>query len=143
MSMSDATLWWLLAGSVVVLELLTGTFYLLMVGLGMVAAALAAHSGIGMTWQLVLAAAVGASGVLAWYFIKKRTPADASVQSLNSVHLDIGETVQAEEWQADGTTRVKHRGAEWTAMLRPGDTPAIGTYRVVELHGNRLVVEKV
>ena len=46
--MSDSTLWWLLAGSTVALELFTGTFYLLMlaVGMGMVVlvSALAGHS---------------------------------------------------------------------------------------------------
>ena len=41
--MEASTIWWLAAGAVVVAELLTGTFYLLMVALGLVAAALAAH----------------------------------------------------------------------------------------------------
>ena len=45
--MSDSTLWWLLAGAAVALELFTGTFYLLMLAVGMAAAALAAHAGAG------------------------------------------------------------------------------------------------
>lgn len=32
--MSDATIWWVLTGVLVALELATGTFYLLMLGLG-------------------------------------------------------------------------------------------------------------
>jgi membrane protein implicated in regulation of membrane protease activity len=40
--MGDATMWWVLAGVLVALELLTGTFYLLMLSLGAVAAALVA-----------------------------------------------------------------------------------------------------
>ena len=40
--MEASTIWWLAAGAVVVAELLTGTFYLLMVALGLVAAAIPA-----------------------------------------------------------------------------------------------------
>ena len=40
MDFSSTTLWWLLAGGAVVLELLTGTFYLLMISLGLAAAVL-------------------------------------------------------------------------------------------------------
>ena len=47
--MSEPTLWWLVTGAIVVAELLTGTFYLLMLGLGAVAAALAAHLGASLT----------------------------------------------------------------------------------------------
>mgnify|MGYP006147005675 CR=1 FL=1 len=60
MAMADSTLWWLLAGAVVALELFTGTFYLLMLALGMAAGALAAHAGAGLAVQLVVAAGVGA-----------------------------------------------------------------------------------
>ena len=41
--MEESTIWWLLAGVAVVTELLTGTFYLLMLAVGLAAAALAAH----------------------------------------------------------------------------------------------------
>ena len=47
--MEASTIWWLAAGAVVVAELLTGTFYLLMVALGLVAAALAAHLGLALS----------------------------------------------------------------------------------------------
>ena len=43
--MEDSTLWWLAAGAAVIVELLTGTFYLLMLTLGLAAGALAAHAG--------------------------------------------------------------------------------------------------
>jgi len=40
--MSNWMVWSLLAGAVVILEMLTGTFYLLMVALGLLAGAIAA-----------------------------------------------------------------------------------------------------
>ena len=63
--MSDSTLWWLLAGSTVALELFTGTFYLLMLAVGMAAGALAAHAGLGLVGQLIVAAITGCRASLA------------------------------------------------------------------------------
>ena len=40
--MNESTIWWLIAGSLVGIELMTGTFYLLMVAAGLAAAAVAA-----------------------------------------------------------------------------------------------------
>ena len=140
--MSDSTVWWLLAGSAVALELFTGTFYLLMLALGMTAAALAAHAGASTAVQLVCAAVVGIGAVVIWYTIKKRNPADPSVRSLRSVNLDVGEIVQVDEWLPDGTANVKYRGAQWSVVQRAGNAPVPGAYRVTELVGNRLMVEK-
>src|SRR4051812_27561205 len=71
-SMADSTTWWLLAGAAVAVELLTGTFYLLMLGIGMAAGALAAHAGAGRATQLVVAAVVGGGTVAAWHLVRKR-----------------------------------------------------------------------
>lgn len=141
--MADSTLWWLLAGSAVALELFTGTFYLLMLAVGLVAGALAAHAGAGMAMQLVVSALVGSASVIGWYLIKRRSPADPSVRSMRSVNLDVGEVLQIDEWRSDGTASVQYRGAQWTVIQRPGNAPTPGAYRVAELVGNRLMVDKV
>ncbi len=141
--MSDSTLWWLLAGSAIALELFTGTFYLLMLAVGLVAGALAAHAGAGTVAQLVVAAVVGSAAVAGCYLVKRRKPSDPSVRSMRSVNLDIGEVLQIDEWQGDGTASVRYRGAQWTAIQRPGNALVPGAYRVAELVGNRLLVEKV
>ena len=62
--MADSTLWWLLTGAAVAVELLTGTFYLLMLAIGLGAAALAVHAGASMAVQLALAALVGGGAVV-------------------------------------------------------------------------------
>ena len=141
--MSDSTIWWLLAGSTILLELFTGTFYLLMLALGMAAAALSAHAGASTAVQLVCASVVGTAAVLGWYITKKRNPADPSVRSLRSVNLDVGEIIQVDAWGPDGTARVKYRGAQWSVVQRPGNAQLPGAYRVTELVGSRLLVEKV
>ena len=56
MTLSAATLWWVAAGIAVAAELATGTFYLLMIALGLGAGAVAAHAGLSATWQVTAAA---------------------------------------------------------------------------------------
>lgn len=141
--MADSTMWWLLAGALVALELVSGTFYLLMLALGAAAAALAAHLGVSLVTQLVTASVVGLGSVAMWYQIKKRRPGDPSARSQRSVNLDVGEIIQIEEWLPDGTAQVKYRGASWSVIQRPGNAPVPGSYRVAELVGSRLLVEKV
>lgn len=139
--MAESTIWWLLAGGVVIAELLTGTFYLLMLAVGLVAGALAAHLGLGASLQIVAAAVVGIGAVLALHQGKRRRPGDPSARADRSVNLDVGETLMIESWNADGTSVVKYRGATWTAIHRPGVTPSTGMHRVSELVGNRLLVD--
>ncbi|MEK9953176.1 MAG: NfeD family protein [Curvibacter sp.] len=141
--MADTTLWWLAAGILVAAELVTGTFYLLMLALGLAAGALAAHAGLAGTVQLVVAALAGGGAVSTWYLLKRRRPGDPSARAERSVNLDVGETVQVEAWGADGSASVRYRGASWTAIHRPGVQPQPGTHRVIELVGSRLLVEKI
>ena len=139
--MGDTTTWWVLAGVLVALELLTGTFYLLMVGLGAVAAALVAMAGLDLNTQLVAAAMVGGLGAVLlgqWRKRQTTTPQEAQDQ-----HLDLGATVQVDAWDAHGCAQVKHRGAAWTAVLAPGQTATPGVYRIQAMASNRLVLEKI
>ncbi|MDZ7864119.1 NfeD family protein [Acidovorax sp.] len=139
--MEESTIWWLAAGIVVVAEMLTGTFYLLMMAVGLVAAALAAHMGLSSALQIVVAAVVGGGAVVAWHFARRKRPGDPSPRADRSVNMDVGETILIEGWNPDGTTTVKYRGAMWTAIHRPGVTPSTGMHRVAELVGNRLLVD--
>ncbi|RYF40251.1 MAG: NfeD family protein, partial [Comamonadaceae bacterium] len=74
--MAEPTIWWILAGITVALELATGTFYLLMLALGLVAGALSAHLGLGITGQILTAAIIGSGAVALWSVIRSRRPAD-------------------------------------------------------------------
>ena len=139
--MSDANIWWLLTAALVALELMTGTFYLLMLGLGSSAAALVAMGSYGLNAQLVVAAGMGGMGaVLLGQWRKRRvtTPSEAHDQ-----HLDIGATVQVDAWDAQGNAQVRHRGANWTAIPAPGTTPVAGVHRIKTVSGSRLVLEKI
>lgn len=140
--MAQPTLWWMLAGATVALELLTGTFYLLMIAVGFSAAAVAAHLGAGPVLQILVAAAVGGGAVVAWHLKRDRSRSELPAQANANVNMDIGETVQVSAWNSDGTANVKYRGANWTVMHRAGVSPSEGAHRVVEVIGNRLLVDK-
>ncbi len=140
---ADSTIWWLMAGVVVAVELMTGTFYLLMLAIGLAAAALAAHAGLGMPAQLVTAAVIGGGAVVAWHLQRLRRPPEAGASTNRDVNLDIGETVQVHNWKADGTAHVQYRGANWTVVAAPGTPPTSGPHRVREVVGSRLIVEKI
>lgn len=88
--MANSTVWWLLAGAAVALELLSGTVYLLLIGIAFAAAAVSAHLGFAITVQLVVAAVVGVGAVVAWYLTHRgalMVPSEAS----RDLNLDVGE----------------------------------------------------
>lgn len=139
--MTDATIWWLIAGGAVVAELLTGTFFLLMISTAMAAGALAAHAGAELAMQILIAAVTGGGNVVIWYFIKKSRTANRPKNSNAALNLDVGEMVMVEGWDPDGTGTVRYRGANWTVIRRPGEPETCGPHRVTEVVGTRLVVE--
>ena len=140
MNLSVPTLWWLAAGVLVAAELATGTFYLLMLALGLGAGAVAAHAGLSGTAQMVVAALVGAGATVAWHLLRARSPQSAPAQSNRDVNLDIGQTVHVPAWQADGTARVAYRGAQWQVRLAPRHPAAAGDHRIVAVNGAELLL---
>lgn len=141
--MAHSTLWWLLAGAAVAVELLTGTFYLLMLATGMVAGALAAHAGAAVATQLVVAGVVGGGAVVGWHLLRGRRPTEAPAAANPDVNLDVGETVVVERWASDHTASVHYRGANWTVVPFGGTPTGTGPHRVRAVTGSRLIVEKL
>jgi membrane protein implicated in regulation of membrane protease activity len=140
MDLSASTFWWVAAGVAIAAELVTGTFYLLMVALGLAAAAVAAHLGLGGSAQLVVAALVGGGATALWYWRRSREPLAEPVPENRDVNLDVGERVHVIAWGADRTTRVQYRGSTWTARLQPGAPAAPGEHKVTAVEGNWLVL---
>ena len=143
MDLSTSTLWWIAAGVAVALELATGTFYLLMMALGLAAAALAAHLGLALSAQVIAAALVGGGATAVWHWRRFRQPQSAPSRENHDVNLDIGERVNVGAWVEDGTARVQYRGSAWTVRIAPGAPLTSGEHRVVAVEGNWLVLEPV
>lgn len=139
--MSESTIWWVMTGILVALEMLTGTFYLLVVALGFAGGAIAAHMALPVSAQIAVSALIGVGGSVALHLWRRRKPGDPPARAQRSVNLDIGETVTIDAWAADRTAQVRYRGSQWTVVLRGDAAPVPGVHRVVELSGNRLIVE--
>ncbi|CAB3653261.1 NfeD family protein [Paraburkholderia rhynchosiae] len=131
--------WWVGAGVLVVLELLSGTFYLLMIALGCVAAAIAHIAGAAADVQFAVAAIVALAAVLLLRRsgFGRRTRKEASRNP--DVNLDIGQTVSVPAWH-ERRARVNYRGAEWDVELAPGEPEDAQVYEITELRGSCLVV---
>ena len=140
--MADATLWWLAAGGLIAAELVSGTFYLLMIAIGLACGALSAHAGLAQPWQWTVAALVGGGSVLVWWRYKRALPPVAPAQSNPDVNLDIGETVHVDQWRADHTCSVHYRGAQWDATLQPGQPAAPGAHTIAQVVGSRLILTR-
>ncbi|GGD52835.1 NfeD family protein [Caballeronia grimmiae] len=135
----NGLIWWIAAGVLIVTELFTGTFYLLMIALGLLAGGIAFAVGLELHVQLGVAALVALVAVVllrrsrfgSW---KRR---DASRDT--AVNLDIGATVEVAQWH-DRRARAMYRGAEWDVELAPGESEGARLYCITALEGSRLVV---
>lgn len=142
--MTPFTVWCVLTGLAVLAELLTSTFYLLLIAFGLMAGALASWAGASLSSQVLVAAFTGGGLVLAWHLWRRRRPAEAPAGQNPDVNLDVGSTVQVMHWEANGHTTVQYRGATWAAEWRASPATAVaaaGPHRIVEVVGNRLVLQ--
>nr|WP_315212936.1 NfeD family protein [uncultured Duganella sp.] len=141
--MADWSYWLVAAGAIVIVELFIGTFYLLMIAIGLAAGALAALLGLGLALQTLVAALVGVAATVALRrsrFGKQGGRVQAERDP--NVNMDIGQTVNVPAWQ-DGSARVMYRGALWDVELERSAleaNPAPGQYKIREVRGSRLIV---
>lgn len=142
--MNASMTWLVVAGVIVVCELLTGTFYLLMITIGLLVGALCAALGLAPGWQMGCAAIIGALATLALhnsrFGYRKGKPANRDP----NVMLDIGQTLSISEWHpgshGHSTARAMYRGAMWDVECRQ-QQPASGLFTIVEVQGSRLIVQ--
>jgi membrane protein implicated in regulation of membrane protease activity len=132
--------WWFVIGfGLLVAELLTGTFYLLVIAVAMGVAGIAALLGATFALQLVIAAAIGLGGSM-WLRSTKfgkrlHERGDDRVQN-----MDIGQSVRVDQWTPTRTARAQYRGSTWDVELAPGEQPVAGDFVIREIQANRLIV---
>jgi membrane protein implicated in regulation of membrane protease activity len=142
MDAGTATMWWVGAGLLVAAELSSGSFYLVMLALGMAAGALAAHAGLPAPAQFAIAALVGVGVVLLWRMRRRRVPAPQPPGTNPDVNLDIGSRVHVARWRTDGTARVPYRGSDWDVRFCGQGTPTAGEYVIRAIEGSRLLLDR-
>ena len=108
---------WIIVGMVLVIaELVTGTFYLLVLGVGAFAAAVVAWAGGNALIQAFVGGAVAIGG--AW-FVHHWHEAHRKADEGRANFLDRGQPVVLEQWanESAGLARVKYRGTSWDARV--------------------------
>jgi membrane protein implicated in regulation of membrane protease activity len=134
----EHSLAWAMVGLLLVItELLTGTFYLLMLGIAGFGAALAAWLSFGFGAQAIVFVVVSGVGCYAVHAYRVRN------QTQQMASIDAGQPASFENWvdQASGLARVRYRGASWEARLESDAAlqPGAVVY-VLATEGNTLKV---
>ena len=132
-------IWFIAAGALVAAELLSGSFYLLMIALGVAAGGVASVAGLAMVWQFLAAALVAVAGILA---LRRRGMQPHRPGATSNLTFDAGQPVEVIERRPDGSLRVFYRGTHWDAEIDPGAgvTDAAATYVIKTMRGSRLVL---
>lgn len=138
--MGDWVWWFVLAFVLVVAELLTGTFYLMVIAIALAAAGVASLLGAPMVLQLVIAVVVGFGGALLLRRMRFGKLQNNEAEPLQN--MDVGQTLHVQRWTGDRTARASYRGAQWDIELAPGEDPQSGEFVIQAIHANRLVVAR-
>jgi membrane protein implicated in regulation of membrane protease activity len=142
--MSDWMIWFILAAVLVILEMATGTFYLLMLGIAMVVGGLIALGGAGAEWQILVAAIAGTAMMFSLRKSRYGKMRKTEAARDPNVNLDVGQRIAVNEWTtiADGVSgaRTMYRGALWDVELAQGSIARPGSFVIREVRGNRLIV---
>ena len=134
-------MWWAVAGiGLIIVEMMTGTLVLLVLGLAAFAGAAAGWFG-GSFWvQALIVAALAAVGMIVASSVRKK-----SAGARDNVSLDIGHTVILESWvsEADGIAKVRYRNATWDAKVVGAHTPGGTVFYIGAMDGSTLHISSV
>ena len=134
--MTEQTFWLVLAGVLVVAEIMTGTFYLLIVAVGALLGALTAYLGYSLEIQ-VGAGAVFA--IIASLVLQSSRKKSTLTQGAQNDKLDLGNLIEVKKWDDNGMAKVLYRGANWQAQCQD-ENPAPGLHAIADVQSNTLIL---
>jgi len=135
--MDPYVVWAVVGLALVIAELMTGTFYLLVIGIAAFGAALAAFAGQDFPMQVVVGTVTAALGC---YWVHAYRVRNASRQM---APVDAGQPANFESWldPAARLARVRYRGASWDARVEGDAALETGAVLyVLATEGNTLKV---
>jgi len=129
-------LWAVTGIMLIIIEMLTSTFYLLVLGIAALVAAAAAWLGYSFWVQAVIIVAVAVAGVI---LVKRYR---SKIQTPPGQGFDIGQIVMLDSWisEADGLARVNYRNAQWEARVTGERIPDGKVFYIHAVDGNTLHV---
>lgn len=129
-------LWWIAAAILVGVEMMTGTFYLLVLAVAAIGGGFLAYFGVDFWLQVAGTTILAVAGTYLLHEWKKKN----ATQPKLSANLDVGQRVRVNEWRDDGTARVSYRGTQWDAILETDVTPRSEQMVIVGTRGSQLVL---
>ena len=135
-------IWLIVAGILLIAELLTGTFYLLMLALASVVTWFAMQAGAGFLMQAVVF--LISSSVLIYITRRLRVQLNQKNKPNLADQLDTGEIISVRHW-TEGVGKTYYRGAHWSVVMDQPDEAALtdANYRIVKLDGIRIRVARL
>jgi membrane protein implicated in regulation of membrane protease activity len=134
----ESYMWWAVAGiALIIAEMVTGTFYLLVIGVAAFAGGATAFYHYSFSLQAVIAVAVAVAGV----FVVNRYRAGSA--GAPNVALDVGQSVVFDTWidEKDRLARVRYRNAMWDARVLDDPAATAGrTLYITHVDGSTLHV---
>lgn len=127
-------MWILTAIALVIVELLTGTFYLLVLGVAATGGAALSYLGLPLWAQAGFATLVAILGVV---FVQRYRTRLKTSGSINAI--DVGHRVTLESWinESEGLARVQYRGTLWDAKIL-GERGTGSTFYIRGVDGSTL-----
>ena len=132
----EAYVWWAIAGiGLIIVEMLSGTLVLLVLGVGAFAGAAAGWLGFSFWVQALAAAALAVIGMIVLSSVKKKSAGEKK-----DAPLDIGHTVMLDSWvsEADCIAKVRYRNATWDAKVIGSHTPGGTVFYICAMDGSTL-----
>lgn len=133
----DYNFWFFCALGLLALEMLTGTFYMLVLSLGLAAGGVVGLMGGGVFGQSVTAGIISVVGAVVVHRSRFARSPDLNAASQN---LDIGQSVDVQTWHKDGTAAVSYRGSRWDAELEASHMPRNKTMYIKAMRGSKLIL---
>ncbi len=133
--MADMQLWFLATGMLMIGEMLTGTFYLLVIGIAFAITGLTAWQH----WPYWAQFAVAITLTLTNIALLRRQRKNGNLRISQS--LDTGQPVEIIQWLSDTHARVRYRGTEWNAQLAEHASSQSDRYTIRDIEGSTLIIE--
>ena len=145
--MADWKVWLVVAAAIAMLEMFTGTLYLLMIAIGCAVGALVAWMGASTIIAFLVA---GSVAILAMYTLSRSKLVNVNKKTdaahNPNINLDIGQALSVKQWdtrEGIAKARVMYRGAMWDVELAPGATALPGLFTILEVRGSHFIVSNI
>ncbi len=131
-------IWFGLAALALIFEILTGTFFLLFIALGLAIAGLSAQIFHNLEHELFTCTMI--IMLITMILFKIRSTEKNQIDRNNDVHIDIGQYVIVETWSKYRFSSIFYRGSKWKVELAEGYPCKNGLHKIIEVHDIHFIV---